>query len=190
MKLACVLIAAIFREHLVCLVLLGHVARMASLVNDLSVPHGIIENANTFRMRIRTGMSMSAACNILGPWNSPDVAISVHNAASFAEVSLCPKSIYAWALRLGAVWSLCSCSQCEWQWMAVTFSAECDYQSLSKSISLVSLSFAKYTVSVAGREGAPGPKGAPGSPGAPGFPGAQVRFAFFRLFFRSHNNFM
>lgn len=74
--------------------------------------------------------------------------------------------------------------------MAVTFSAECDYQSLSKSISLVSYSFAKYAVSFAGREGTPGPKGAPGSPGAPGFPGAQVRLSFFRLFFRSHNNFI
>lgn len=47
MKLARVPIAAIFREHLVFLVLLDHVARMASLVNDLSFPHGIVENANT-----------------------------------------------------------------------------------------------------------------------------------------------
>lgn len=74
--------------------------------------------------------------------------------------------------------------------MGVTYRAVCDYQSLSKSISLFSILFTKYVCSFAGREGIQGPKGAPGSPGAPGFPGAQVRLAFSKLFFRSHKNFM
>lgn len=57
MKLACVLIAPIFQEYLVFLVLLGHMARMACLVNYLVVSNRIVGNANdfAFSMRIRYG---------------------------------------------------------------------------------------------------------------------------------------
>jgi len=53
MKLACVLIAAIFREYLVFLVLLGHMAKMACLVNSLAVPNRIVRKANDFAFSMR-----------------------------------------------------------------------------------------------------------------------------------------
>lgn len=59
-----------------------------------------------------------------------------------------------------------------------TLNTGSSYCSLSKSVSLFSFYFTKYTVSFAGREGTTGPKGSPGSPGTPGFPGAQVRLLF------------
>lgn len=79
MKLACVLIVAMFREHLVFLVRLGHTARMASQVNYLSISNRMVGNATAFAfsMRIRTGMSMSASCNIPDPRSSPEVVMSV-----------------------------------------------------------------------------------------------------------------
>lgn len=56
MRLACVLIAAIFREYLAFLVLLGHMVWMVYLVNYL-VANGILGIGNdfAFSMRIEYG---------------------------------------------------------------------------------------------------------------------------------------